>query len=102
MQVHLPTDVIQSASQNDVSFLRVYQPSPLSSNTGKTGKETNDFISFFTGHLGRHSMEKPHFKIPDLLLPYLYTALITLQTIGTIIKGDISAEDSFVARGVGA
>ena len=33
---------------------------------------------------------------------HISTALITLQTIGTIIKGDISAEDSFVARGVGA
>ena len=63
-------------------------------------KETNDFISFFTGHLGWHSMEKPHFKIPGC---HISTALITLQTMGTIINGDIiREEDSFVARGVGA
>ena len=69
----------------------------------KTGKETNGFISFFAGHPGWHSMEKPRFKIPDLLLPYLYIALITLQTMGTVINGDIiREEDSFVARGVGA
>ena len=34
---------------------------------------------------------------------HISTALITLQTMGTVINGDIiSAEDSFVAIGVGA
>ena len=72
MQVHLPTDVIQSHHKMMYPSYGFTNPAHYPPTQEKLGKKQMILFQFLLGTLAGTQWRSLVSKIPDLLLPYLY------------------------------